>query len=313
MAPDRNNLAAALASVFSRNESGLGQLAAIRRETSPYVTTFPCEVVTCRFVDGGKLRLFCKYAARDGKCSHGQRGGVRYEAAVYRRVLQPSGATAPVFHGSYTDRKTGGTWLILEHVGRSLRVGKMGLRAMLRAARWIGEFHAANEARAPRLRFLTAYGAAYYRGWPRRASRLAHRLGLRLPWLPALSKRLEREVATLADLPRTVIHGEYYPHNVLYQAGVVRPVDWETAAVAPGEIDLATLTEGWGPELSRALELEYQRARWPMGPPSGFLRSLDLARTYMQLRWLGDDDPKWTANMSRWAHLHALSQRLELI
>src|SRR5215831_20749241 len=99
MAPDRNNLAGALASIFSRNGSGLGQLAAIRREVSPYVTTFPCEVVTCRFADGGKLRLFCKYAARDGNCSHGQRGGVRYEAVVYRRVLQPAGATAPVFHG----------------------------------------------------------------------------------------------------------------------------------------------------------------------------------------------------------------------
>jgi aminoglycoside phosphotransferase (APT) family kinase protein len=198
-------------------------------------------------------------------------------------------------------------------VGRSLRIGKMGLRAMMRAARWIGEFHAANQARAPRLRFLTTYDAAYYRGWLPRASRLARHLGLRLPWLPALSKRLEREIATLADLPRTVIHGEYYPHNVLYQAGVVRPVDWETAAVGPGEIDLATLTEGWGQEVSRSLELEYERTRWPMGPPSGFLRNLDLARTYMQLRWLGDDDPKWTANMSRWADLHALSKRLELV
>ena len=54
-----------------------------------------------------------------------------------------------------------------------------------------------------------------------------------------------------------MIHGEYYPHNILFQSGVVRPVDWETAALAPGEIDLATLCEGWPPEEIR-LTMEKQ-------------------------------------------------------
>jgi len=90
-------------------------------------------------------------------------------------------------------------------------------------------------------------------------------------------------------------------------------VDWETAAIAPGEIDLATLTEGWPPEVSRQFEAEYQRARWPGGSPAGFQRNLDVARVYMQLRWLGDDDPKWTGNMTRWKRLHAVSKRLQMI
>ena len=103
------------------------------------------------------------------------------------------------------------------------------------AARWIGEFHAANEARAAEASrsFLTAYDAAYYRGWPRRAFRLARRLDLPLPWLRTLCKRIEEEIVALAQLPQTVIHGEYYPHNIMFQAGVIRPVDWETAAIAP--------------------------------------------------------------------------------
>ena len=314
MLPDLDSLTAALASVFNHNGSARGGLTAVRREPTPYVTTFPCEIVTCRFADGTRLRLFCKFAARDGKCSHGQRGGLSYEAEVYRQVLKPSGASAPAFYGCHADEKTGATWLVLEYLGKSLRVGKMGLKAVKKAARWIGEFHAANEARAasPYLSFLTAYDAAYYRGWPRRASRLATQMGLRLPWLRTLCKRLERETAALAALPQTVIHGEYYPHNVMFQAGTVRPVDWETAAIAPGEIDLATLGEGWSPEVSRQFDLEYQQARWPGGPPADFQRNVDLARVYMQLRWLGDDDPKWTGNMTRWRRLYATSKRLQL-
>ena len=100
---------------------------------------------------------------------------------------------------------------------------------------------------------------------------------------------------------------------MLLLSQVCGPAALRTAAIAPGEIDLATLTEGWPPEVSRQFELEYLRARWPAGPPAGFQRNLDLARVYMQLRWLGDDDPKWTGNMTRWKRLHAASKRLQLI
>jgi aminoglycoside phosphotransferase (APT) family kinase protein len=314
MAPDRDRLTAALAWAFSRNGHARGALIRVRRDPTPYVTTFDCEIVSCRFSDGSRLRVFCKYTPQDGSCSYGQRGGIGYEAEVYRQILQPSGASVPDFYGCYTDPATGGTWLLLEYLRKSLRAGKIsGLRAMKMAARWIGQFHAANAERA-RLStsFLTAYDAAYYEGWPRRAASLARDLGLKVPRLQMLVDRLQREIPKLAALPQTIIHGEYYPHNVMFQAGVVRPVDWETAAIAPGEIDLATLTEGWSPEDTHQLELEYQRARWPEGPPKDFQRNLDLARAYMQLRWLGDDDPKWTRNMSRWKVLRDVSERLQL-
>jgi hypothetical protein len=57
----------------------------------------------------------------------------------------------------------------------------------------------------------------------------------------------------------------------------IYPVDWESAAVAAGEIDLAALTEGWPPGFVEQCELEYQRARWPEGPPTGFERRLAAA------------------------------------
>jgi len=66
-----DHLEEALMAVFSRNGAGCGVPITIRRAATPYVTTFPCEIVTCRFADGARLRLFCKYAARDTKCSFG--------------------------------------------------------------------------------------------------------------------------------------------------------------------------------------------------------------------------------------------------
>ena len=312
MMPDLN---VALASVFRSNGSLRDQPSAIRRTSTPYATTFPCEVVTCRLHDG-RIRLFCKYGTKNGACSYGQRRGVNYEAAVYRHVLGPSRVSTPTFYGSYTDPNTGGTWLILEYMKRSLRAGKVPeRRAMKLAARWIGHFHAANETRVAEssLSFLIHGDAAWYRGWCRRALRSARRYGLRLPWLAAVSGRLEEEIASLAALPRTIIHGEYYPHNIMFQAGVVRPVDWETAAIAPGEIDVATLTEGWSRSEMRDFEAEYQQARWPHGSPDHFGRNLDLARAYVQVRWLGDDDPKKSMNMTRWNLLRDVSKRLQLI
>jgi hypothetical protein len=305
----------ALESIFGASGSAWGRPLSMRRRATPYVTTFPCEIVTCRFPGGARLSLFCKYGAKDGMCSFGQRGGVGYEAEVYRRVLQPAGVSVPVFYGSHTDH-CGGTWMVVEFLKRSHRAGKVSqLRAMKPAARWIGEFHAANEGRVQdaSLAFLTDYHAAWYREWPRRAFRSARRMGLDLPWLGTVSKRLEDEIATLAALPRTVIHGEYYPHNVMFQAGVVRPVDWETAAIGPGEIDLAALTEGWAPAASSEFEEEYRKGRWPAGAPAGFARNLSLARAFMQLRWIGDDDDLKSADMVRWERLYAEIERLGLL
>ncbi len=313
VAADQNGLAAIVSTVLCRNGVAPGRVVAVHRKSAPHTTTFPCQILNCRFHNGIKLRLFCKYEGEESNRSHGQRRGVAYEAEVYRRVLRPSRASAPAFYGSYIDQKTGSTWLILEYLPKSLRVGKVpGLKAMKLAARWIGRFHAANQARAAEDSFLTVYDAAYYAGWPQRAGRFGDHLRQRFPWLATLCSRLENEISALATLPQTIIHGEYYPHNVMFQAGAVRPVDWETAAIAPGEIDLATLGDGWPPHVIRQLEMEYQRARWPEGAPAAFQRNVDLARIYMHLRWLGDL-PEWGGDVHRWKSLHAVGKRLQLI
>ena len=83
-----------------------------------------------------------------------------------------------------------------------------------------------------------------------------------------------------------MIHGEYYPKNILVRDAAILPVDWESAAAGVGEIDLATLTTGWGPAVRSACEGAYVASRWPEGAPHGFERRLDLARMYVRLCWL---------------------------
>ncbi len=314
--PNTETLTRGLTSVFNRNVSARGPLTVVRREPCIYASTFPSEIVTCLLGEGSKLRLLCKYAGRHFYTGHGHRGGIPYEAEVYRQVLQPSKASTPAFFGTHTDSKTRSTWLVLEYLDNNQRVSKPR-RGMVQAARWIGRFHAIQEVHlsASPIPRLNKYDAKYYRGWVRRTSLFAGRLHGRFPWLALLCRRFHQVIPLLLAAPPTVIHGEYYPHNILSQAGVIRPVDWESAAIGPGEIDLASLTDGWPAATVRRCEMEYQRARWPQGAPADFGRTLSAARLYMSFRWLGDERESTTRKELRRYFLlvRSLGEQLGLI
>ncbi len=120
--------------------------------------------------------------------------------------------------------------------------------------------------------FLHRFDAAYYRRWAERTLQFAgdaHRA-----WLPMLRTRYQAVVEYLVEQPRTVIHGDYYADNTLYRDGIIYPLDWEREAVAVGEIDLASLTNGWHAELVEACEREYRQVRWPDGAPAEFCAAL---------------------------------------
>jgi thiamine kinase-like enzyme len=184
------------------------------------------------------------------------------------------------------------------------------------AARWIGRFHAVTEARlsSTPLPFLNTYDAAYYQGWVRRTALFAEPMRPRLPWLMPLCEHSQEAIALLLAPPVTIIHGEYYPKNVLYREGIVYPVDWESAAIAAGEIDLACLTDRWPADTVRECQRAYQQARWPHGMPADFAQRLSAARLYMHFRWLGDR-PEWTTDQQYWRfeHLRSVGEQLGLI
>jgi aminoglycoside phosphotransferase (APT) family kinase protein len=191
-------------------------------------------------------------------------------------------------------------------------------RALVETARWLGRFHAGHQNRVGEagLGFLKRYDPEYYRGWARRTFDFAAPLQGRFPWLADL--RLAGDAWFLPLLHGlTVIHGEFYAKTVLVRKEQLFMVDWESAAIAAGEIDLATLTEGkhWCGELTRQCEGEYRRARWPEGCPEDFDQRLDSARIYLHFRWLGDR-PEWTTRektLWRFDHLQAAAKRLGLL
>ena len=337
MLPDLQTLTTNFSKVLTTHGFAAARLSILDRQPNIYASTFPSEIVTCQFGNGSERRLLCKYGAgHDTSLSGvtGHKGGVPYEAAVYRHVLRTSQATTPTFYGAYRDGKTDRTWLILEYLDDSIRLHRTRepSAAIGLAARWIGQFHNATEQHLSRtsMRFLTRYDTEYYLGWARRTSLLTGQLRRRFPWLTTLCGRFEDVVALLLASPPTVIHGEYYPMNILVDGGTVYPIDWESAAVAAGEIDLAALTENWGAEIGRQCELEYQRARWPKGPPGNFEERLYAAQIYLQFRWLchenrgifagkgaGDARSAWShevnSNLYRLEQLRFLGEHLGLI
>jgi hypothetical protein len=289
--PDTESLEGAISSAMAETGRGGGRVAVLEREASLYWSTFPIEIVTCR-IDGRRpLRMLCKYSSDEDGAPYAPRGGPAYEALVYRHLLQWSPLTTPGFYGAYDEPVHGDTWLFLECLDPGARLTKApDLDAtMVRAASWIGRFHALQEG-VPGERdasFLLTYDERHYRlDWARNGTSLGREQRDSHPWLPGLLERYEGLAAWMASAPRTVIHGEYYTKNILFRGERIYPVDWESAAVGIGELDLATLVEGWKADVVEAAVNAYRRARWPTGAPESFERMLEAARVYWQLCWL---------------------------
>lgn len=291
--PSGRELAAGLARAVDGRPGEGGRVVA--RAHNPYSSTFASELVAYR--PAGRpaaLRLFIKYGDGPYDPGFGHRGGVAYEARVYREVLSPLGVSVPPYLGTYRGQFPGSPWLVLGCVQGGRRASWMKRPdAIVASARWIGRFHALNapRLRSPRLGFLRRYDRAYYGGWVERARRLLRPIEPSEPWLARALDGAEAAMHRLDRSPRTVIHGEYFGSNILCRRGTVHPVDWQSAAVAPGEIDLAMLTHSWPPGVRSACLREYARARWPDGAPERWGDRFRDARLYADLRWLGD--PAW--------------------
>jgi hypothetical protein len=284
----------------------------LRRRPNPWASTFPSEVLTCEIETLGTVEILCKCSGGREHGSLGHRSGVAYEARVYSDVLAPLSISQPIFYGAA--RVDADTWLFLEYLGEQASVDEAPSPAegLQQAARWIGTFHATNESRAGSLTALVRYDARYYEQWPYRTSAMAGDWHRRLPWLRPLCEHAGELATALLSQPVTVLHGEFAPSNVLLREGVVCPVDWESAAIGPGEVDLAALIENWPLEVSDICVREYQTARWPLDPPADFVTRLDLAWLYWHFRWLGER-PDWLSErhvLDRANHLRQIGERL---
>jgi thiamine kinase-like enzyme len=213
----------------------------------------------------------------------------------------------------------------LEYINHSIRVSDVTYKrssrqpdAMIEAARWLGEFHATQQTRIAErsLSFLNRYDSPYYNAWARRTYQFARPLWKRFHWLSKIKASADHWFAPLLESPPTIIHGEFYAKNLLLQRENVFTIDWESAAIAPGEIDLAALTEGihWPESIVQGCQRAYIRSRWPQGEPPSFQRTLDAARMYLHFRWLGErrDWAVRARTLWRYEDLYQTARRLAL-
>src|SRR5215213_797679 len=107
-------------------------------------------------------------------------------------------------------------------------------------------------------------------------------------------------VRQMCSLPATFVHGEFYASNILTETHDdhlrICPIDWETAAIGPGLIDLAALVAGsWTEEQKQQLATAYHDAlptsnrAW--GNCDQMMVFLRCCRLFLALRWLG-----WSAD-----------------
>jgi Phosphotransferase enzyme family len=304
--PDNATLQTRLAEAL-----GSAPVRVIERRPNVYSSTFPSEIAKLELADRRVLHAFIKYESRGSNGSHGHRGGVSYEASVYRELLEPLGVSVPDLCGFYADGQEAPAFLVTEYIAGSTSVNKVkSPAAMERAAEWIGQFHARGERLLARraVSNLRRYNRAYYLGWSHRAEEALADAGVAADWAPATFAGFRQSVGSLLSTAASPIHGEYYPRNILVQAGGVRPIDWESAAVAAGEVDMAALTERWPAETVARCCRAYEQARWPHKAPNEWGRRLRLAQLHLHFRWIASG-----AWRSKWAQNPESSWRLDAV
>src|SRR5262245_58724759 len=145
----------------------------------------------------------------------------RRELMMYRQVLSPQRFGTPQLYAARWDPPGGVFWLFLEDAGGALLAGSADFSLWLAAARWAARFHAAvRRLPAGQTRFLGPYGDTQYRDCVQRIERKLPDLDA--AYLPAVCRALDYHAGLIdgfAELPRSVIHGEFFGKKVVVRCG----------------------------------------------------------------------------------------------
>ena len=298
-APSDGELRAVLQKLIPAEALSLGHdLEVVSRKRNEYTSSSQSEIVTVRQPSGACRELLVKYARTAPDPEPRCRQGIEYCARVYRHLV----ARLPISHLTawgmihVGDPPVAG--LVIDHLTPCLRVSEAPDESgIIAAAEWCGRFHRFGETvrQDESLQFLVRYDRTHYRAWATRAMAIAAAAGGTPAWLTRLCAAFEERCDLLADAPATTIHGEFGPQNVLWQDGVIYPIDWESAAIGPGEIDLAALLFNWPTDIVVRCTASYWQARGESRPDS-FAAVWDTATLFTALRWLPDfDGPRGNA------------------
>jgi hypothetical protein len=311
--PDKSTLEMDIALAMSQDGQGRRSIVLLDRERTPYQSTFPCEILTLE-VDGDVRRLFCKYQGGRRESLSGHRRDVSYELDVYRNVLAPLGVSSPQLFCGKSDSIGANSWFLIDYVEPAVQMATAIVEpvAVVQSATWIAEFHLRSSSVMKTAAFLISYDSDYLLHWSNTVLSRERQFIKSNRWILDLLQTYQKNIGLLLS-GTCVVHGEFYPDNILFSEGVVVPVDWQSAAIGAGEIDLAVLTHGdWGSDVVRECERAYCAARWPNGAPGDFDIRLALARVYWLTRVLAEQ-PGWIASDEYFSELRAAAKALHVV
>jgi hypothetical protein len=287
--PSRTAILDGLTRVFAEEIRTKGKLRVVHRRANPRSSTYLADIVRVQFADGSTEHLLCKYAHGVELPRFSPHRGVAYEAAVYEQLSLQSPAAIPRYWGSFIDQDTGDFALVMRFYPHGMSAAQAldhgGPTALIH---WMAAFHnwGQSHVAAPAWGFLTRYDADYYLHWLDVTCDLARPLASEYPWLDQAAAAYRERIPLLASRGATIIHGELTARNSLWADGHIMPIDWETAAAGPAEVDLAVFTFDWDLDDVRALEKSYVQMRWQGSPPADFGETMLAARLYVCFHWI---------------------------
>jgi Phosphotransferase enzyme family len=279
------------------------ETAILSRHPYRYATSAPLEELHVR-TGGRELALILKDLSPDRLLddAYASRPLFLYQPAreieTYRKILAPA-HLGPEFIAALSQADPPRHWLLIEKVP-GVELWQVGELAVWEAvAAWLGRFHARFAERLDDVSrvnpHLLDYSVQWFEAWCERARTALE--PMRDPRASRLARALERYdevISALEAMPRTLVHGELYPSNVLVAPGEcpvrVCPVDWEMAGIGPGMLDLAALVGGWSHAERDRLVRAYLEGL-AHGDP--VLRvelpdaGLGACRLHLALQWLG--------------------------
>lgn len=290
----------------------------LRRRSSAYSSSYALENLELTLNGGKRLRLVFKDLSPSSVLKTAQRirPGFLYrperEIEIYQRVLDPCKLGTPICYGATRVPEMNRYWLFLERVDGPLLWQRGRLKSWEQAAGWLAKLH--TEYRTSGIHWkqswvnhLVHYDEKLLGTWMTRAEAFIRRdQGYDSPEgrrrFSRLADHYDRVIDRLLELPKSLIHGEFFPSNVILRPAAtdrtICPVDWEMAAVGPGLIDLAALTAGkWRSEQKRAMIAAYRRGLELAddSPPSvsELLEAVDYCQLHLSVQLLG-----WAADWS---------------
>jgi len=286
----------------ARGERSRG-LGAVDCRPSPYQSSCCLHEIDVWFDDGSKQALVAKAIDWEAMSPEAHRARPQWlsdqqrERVVYESLLSTADVGSAPYFGVYV-AESGIRYLLLGRIDGMPLWQSGNFDTWCEAARWLARMAARITpqmvARSTAAAHLLRYDRTFYETWMQRAC--VFHAGSS-PIIETLSRRHQKVVEWLSYERHGFVHGEFYSSNVMVEAraplaDVVRPVDWEMAAMGPPAIDLACLLAGtWSDDqrahIADAYYGELATLGRPVPPRERYLRTLDYALIHLSIRNLG--------------------------